>query len=102
MLRISVLSATQYCILSCSKEQSRAVYKQTNYFLAAAKEGAEIRDRLGKSTHFSMRTISKFTRYGLVFVAGMSSLLSGAAIVHDIFKPDTSIPVLQAKKDESK
>jgi Domain of unknown function (DUF4516) len=49
-----------------------------------------------------MRTLNKVTRYGIVFVAGMGSLLGGAAIVHNIFKPDTSIPVLQAKKDESK
>lgn len=37
--------------------------------------------------------LSKFSRYTITFVAGMGSLLGGAAIVHNVFLPDITIPV---------
>ena len=44
--------------------------------------------------------LNSVTRYGISFTVGMGCLLSGAAVVHNILKPDTTIPKIQKPKEE--
>ena len=54
---------------------------------------SSIREHSGVPSHISTMILGGVTRYSITFVAGMTSLLSGAAIVHNIFLPDITIPV---------
>ena len=54
---------------------------------------SSIREHSGVLSHISTMILGGVTRYSITFVAGMASLLSGAAIVHNIFLPDITIPV---------
>eukprot|EP00981_Chlorochromonas_danica_P007829 scaffold1884_cov343-Ochromonas_danica.AAC.46 len=43
-----------------------------------------------------------FLRYSVVFTAALGSLMAGASVVHNIYKPDLTIPDLISAEKESK
>ena len=45
--------------------------------------------------------MSPAARYAITFVAGVSSLLAGATVVHEIYKPSMVIDVTEAKRRKS-
>ena len=44
-------------------------------------------------------TMHPAVRYLVLFGCGVSSMLAGAAVVHEVFKPNTNIPKLKRKND---
>lgn len=48
-----------------------------------------------------MIVLRQFTRYMIQLTASVSSLLLGASIVHNIYKPDVTIPKLSNLPEKS-
>ena len=71
---------------------------------------ADFDHKLNSSSSFLLLVISAMhtaVRYSAVFVTGLCSLLAGANVVHQLYKPDMTlkipnIPTERAEKDHGK